>query len=317
METELGFECHDAPLAGAVHVLPSIRSGSASLLLSAGVAPSFGYRNTYVNGGQFTNQGIELSLQMTPVQTRSGFTWVSTTTYFRNYSVVNSLPTPSFGTTYGGYPRGRSVRHGDREHGVHSGERAPDPERRGEPRHRHGLRQYVHLQRIPPLRVCRLGSRRQYDRYHGSLLLTSARASTPDSALRAKRLSQLAVGLNPWVQPASYLKVRQLSLSYTLPGHVRCAPSAAVGSPVSVSVNGYNLLHIFNYNGLDPETTTVQRAEYSKCRRGHALPAIAQVCSSASTWDSDMTHTHKSGSPSRGRAELAPAVPVVGAAARS
>ena len=67
-----------------------------SLLLQAGVSPSYGYSTTFINGGEFTNQGIELSLRSTPVTLRNGFTWVNTVTLFRNYSVVNALPVPPF-----------------------------------------------------------------------------------------------------------------------------------------------------------------------------------------------------------------------------
>ena len=77
------------------------RKTLTSLLLQAGVAPSLGYTYQYINGGAFTNEGIELSLQATPIQLRNGFTWISTTTYYRNYSVVNALPVPPF-PVYGG-----------------------------------------------------------------------------------------------------------------------------------------------------------------------------------------------------------------------
>ena len=74
----------------------STRSGSTNLLLQAGVDASRGYNVQWLNGGEFTNQGAEMSFTATPVQLRNGFTWVSTTSFFRNYSVVNSLPVPPF-----------------------------------------------------------------------------------------------------------------------------------------------------------------------------------------------------------------------------
>ncbi len=62
--------------------------------LLANVSPSLGYNRQWFNGGEFTNQGIELQLGLTPIQSHSnGFTWVTTTSFFRNYSVVNNLPT--------------------------------------------------------------------------------------------------------------------------------------------------------------------------------------------------------------------------------
>ena len=74
------------------------------LLLQANVAPSLGFNPQWFNGGEFTNQGIELSLSATPILLRNGFTWNTTETFYRNYSVVNSLPVPPFivGSTFGG-----------------------------------------------------------------------------------------------------------------------------------------------------------------------------------------------------------------------
>ena len=51
-----------------------------NLLLQEGVGPSYGYETEWINGGEFTNQGIELSLQDARSQLRNGFTWVATTT---------------------------------------------------------------------------------------------------------------------------------------------------------------------------------------------------------------------------------------------
>src|SRR6185437_7483217 len=94
-ETEVGF---DATMFGSRSQFSFTVYSKVltNLLLQAGVAPSYGYSNLFVNGGQFTNQGVELSLTVTPVQMRNGFIWNSTTSFFRNYSVVNALPEPPF-----------------------------------------------------------------------------------------------------------------------------------------------------------------------------------------------------------------------------
>src|SRR6185437_14505361 len=47
-----------------------------NLLLQGGVAPSHGYSQLFLNGREFTNQGLEVSLDWTPVQLHNGFTWV-------------------------------------------------------------------------------------------------------------------------------------------------------------------------------------------------------------------------------------------------
>jgi hypothetical protein len=76
-----------------------------------------------------------------------------------------------------------------------------------------------------------------------------------DTALRQTRLNQLAIGLSPWTQPASYLKVRQLTLSYALPPRLVNTIGGGRLASARISVNGYNLFHIYNYDGLDPEAS--------------------------------------------------------------
>ena len=94
--SRLGLRRDDVPVAGAV-----LRHGLSEAPDQPAAAgrrrPVVGYSVQFLNGGEFTNQGIELSLQATPVRAAQRFTWVTTMTFYRNYSVVNSLPTaPTF-----------------------------------------------------------------------------------------------------------------------------------------------------------------------------------------------------------------------------
>ena len=98
------LRCDVLQVARAVHLhrVSEAHHGSPS---PAGVAPSLGLQPQWFNGGEFTNQGIEFSLTATPVQLRNGFTWNhARRSFYRNYSVVNSLPVPpsSSATTVGG-----------------------------------------------------------------------------------------------------------------------------------------------------------------------------------------------------------------------
>ena len=257
VETELGFDVtmlkSRAQFSATVY-----QKRLSSLLLQSGVAPSFGFSNQYVNGGEFTNQGIELSLQMTPVQLRNGFTWVSTTTLYRNYSVVNSLPTPPFGANaYGGYIAvGRSV--SELANCAFTVQSNGLCEQDGE---------------VYPGITTSFGNELTWKGFRMYGFVDWARGGTTtdatdlyfdfgpnlyaDSALRSKRLSQLAIGLQPWNQPASFFKVRQITVSYTLPARLVNTIGGGRLASARLSLNGYNMWSIFRYDGLDPETTTV------------------------------------------------------------
>ena len=62
------------------------------LLLQASIPASSGNTSQWLNGGQFTDRGIELSLSVTPIQMPKGLTWIFNTTFYRNYSVLDELP---------------------------------------------------------------------------------------------------------------------------------------------------------------------------------------------------------------------------------
>ncbi len=226
----------------------------SSLLLQNGVAPSYGYSSVFINGGQFTNRGMEFSLNMTPVQLRNGFTWVSTATVYRNVSVVDKLPGGPFFAGSGGFVAvGRSrteqvntaftnsaglpVQNGDNSPGILTS--------LGNEITWKGFRLYGFLD----------WSRGGNEVDITDLYFDFGPDLYADTALRAKRLNQLAIGLSPWTQPGSYLKVRQLTLSYSLSPRLVNTIGGGRLSSARISVNGFNLFHIFHYDGLDPEAT--------------------------------------------------------------
>jgi hypothetical protein len=224
------------------------------------VDPSIGFSTEFINGGQFTNQGIELSLQATPIQMpRDGLTWSTTVTFYRNYSVVNSLPTAPFeaGNTFGfgsGFlAPGRSVSEVVNTNIIQSnglplqvGDFTP------------GWRMsYGNTFTFGPFRlyglldVSRGGSTINLT----DLYFDGSAQLYGDSAKAAKRLAEFGAGLTPYVQDASFLKLRQVSLSFALPANlVRIVPGNRLTS-ARLSLTGYNLWTSTGYDGLDPEVS--------------------------------------------------------------
>jgi len=258
-ETELGL---DATMfhSRAQFTATVYQKRLTNLLLSAGVAPGFGYSNTYVNGGEFTNQGLELSLQTTPLQLRNGFTWVYTTTFYRNYSVVNALPTPAFFITgnsfgYGGdeLAVGRSVSELNNQVTI-----GPN-----------GI--YLQVGDFLPSFTMTAGNEFTYKNFRVFGLLEWDRGGDAvnltqqyfdvgpqlgaDSAAAATRNRGFSAGLDPYVMGTSYLRVREVTVSYNLPQ--RLVNRIGVGrlSSARISLNGYNLWSVYKYPGPDPSVS--------------------------------------------------------------
>jgi TonB-linked SusC/RagA family outer membrane protein len=64
------------------------------------------------------------------------------------------------------------------------------------------------------------------------------------------RLSVLGVSARPWIQDATYFRVREIGLNYTLPGD--WFKDAA---KVKVGFSGRNLINVFDYPSYDPEVS--------------------------------------------------------------
>src|SRR6185312_14888525 len=224
-----------------------------SLLLQAALSASRGFDEEWLNGGEFTNQGAELSLSATPLRLRNGFTWVSTTSFFRNYSVVNSLPVAPFSAGSGSWLEpGRSV-----SEFVNSAIVTPN----GSPLQVGDLQPSFTVEvnealSWGPLRLAGLldwnrgGSVNNADDDYfdfGTLW--------GDSAYAARFVQQASANLTPDLLPATFVKLRSVSLSYTLP--VRWVERVAAGhlSGARLSLLGRNVLQWYSkgYDGLDPE----------------------------------------------------------------
>ncbi|MCK5471231.1 MAG: SusC/RagA family TonB-linked outer membrane protein, partial [Cyclobacteriaceae bacterium] len=55
------------------------------------IAPTSGYSSAWTNLGEITNEGVEIALKLTPLQTNSGFTWDIYTVFTKNKNLVKSI----------------------------------------------------------------------------------------------------------------------------------------------------------------------------------------------------------------------------------
>jgi outer membrane receptor protein involved in Fe transport len=236
----------------------------SNVILLDQIAPSYGQRYQWLNGGQFTNQGIELSLTGTPIQSRNGLTWVSTATFYRNYSRVDNLPLQpfdvggvssiaQFGAPFGSFKiqPGRSV-----TEIVNENFTGPDGLSRqvgdGQPDFQMSFIQQVDWKRLHFYALVDW-------KYGGNTInLTNAYYDNglyllADSAASAQRTTAVNAGLAPYVEGGGYVKLREITIGYDLPAAwVRTIGTGRL-SNVRVSLSGYNLLSSYKYTGLDPE----------------------------------------------------------------
>jgi hypothetical protein len=229
------------------------------LLLQAFVSPSRFYSQQWFNGGEFTNQGIELSLSATPIQIPRGLTWVSTTSFYRNYSVVNSLPVSAFsfgntfstGTAY--LQAGRSVSQivnpnvlGAGNQPVQVGDFQPSF--------------VMDFSEEFTYRGFRLSGVLDWHRGGNTINLTelyfdAGPGLQQDVAAGTARLTAFNNGLAPYVDVGTFLKLRELSLSYAVPDHWISWIAHGRVSSARLALTGRNLWSSFRYNGLDPEVS--------------------------------------------------------------
>ena len=236
------------------------------LLLQAQVAPSQYFNSQWFNGGEFTNQGIEIAFNATPILLRNGFTWNTMVSFYRNYSVVNSLPVPSFqvGSTFEGIvgsegylTPGRSV----------SELAAPGT--------LNSVGVPIQIGDFQPSYVMSFSEEFQFKGFRLYGLLDWHRGGSvinitnfiydftdkllTDTAAANKRIAAFNKSSPlPYVESASFVKLREVTLSKQLPSKWAQWMAARSGLHIEtarLSVTGRNLLAWFPYTGLDPEVS--------------------------------------------------------------
>jgi TonB-linked SusC/RagA family outer membrane protein len=262
------------------------RRNISQLLLSRVLAPSTGYTVETFNGGSMRSTGLEMSLQGTPVS-RGMFTWNTNTTFSRNRTKITSLPVPefspgnSFGNSFGGYriAVGYSPTTVFANNGRNTSNPAGctgtgcilkvEPIGESEPSFQMGFQNDFKVGRFT------LGS--LFDWSHGGLVINLTRNYYDSAETSPDFLMPPGVTTpRPWtgcgsclsgqerlfwfgspnnrpvyIEDASFLKLRELSLSYDVPSHVlgRRVTSA------QLQLSARNLKSWDKYSGYDPEVS--------------------------------------------------------------
>jgi TonB-linked SusC/RagA family outer membrane protein len=235
---------------------------TSDLLLNRVPASSSGFTNQIFNGGKIKNEGLEVGLGVTPLQSRDA-TWVTRGTFTLNRGKVLEMPVPPFrppqsgfgglGVTFVevGQPLTQIIGFGFNEDGT----RTATQIRLGDsnPDFRMGLSNDVTFRTFNVSLV--------WDWQQGGSVVNLTQFLYDDAgtavdvgseAFEERRRAQLAGVMTPYIEDATFLKLREVSVGVALPQRWLSALNLGLSS-ARVSLTGRNLLTFQKYSGLDPE----------------------------------------------------------------
>ncbi len=254
------------------------------LLLRRALPPSSGFNTAIFNGGVMKTDGFEAALQVFPVQNPS-LTWSSRMTFSTDETIVEELPVPpfragGFGTALGGFQveEGKSV---TQIVGRDTTTIVDDPRCDGScpigtrivtgigdanPDFRMGFANEV---RMGPVSLYGLfdwqkgGNAVNLTAWLYDLSKTAddfADACNIPGCVDGETLGEARLRLYPgrttkiWVEDASFVKLRELTVSYEVPEDLVKSIWSQAGS-LRLSFSGRNLLTFTDYTGMDPEVS--------------------------------------------------------------
>ena len=254
------------------------------MLLNRELEPSTGYQFETFNGGEMTNRGIEVGLNLNPISS-ANFNWVSNINFWKNTSKVNKLPVPAFraggfGATLAIFQieQGQSA---SQIVGIDPVVQGPDTtivtRKLGDHEPDFQMSFYNTFNIFKNWEVSFIAQwKKGGDNINLSQLLFDLNGTTGDyddtdfntTELRAavagiqpgdvngvKRTKLLGVSAAQYVQDASYFKLREVGVYYNLP---RTTLNKWFGDNVSairLGVSGNNLITISPYQSYDPEVS--------------------------------------------------------------
>ena len=235
-----------------------------NLILLVNAPNSSGFTSAWQNAADLENTGLEIALDLTPVRSAE-LTWNTRISYWNNRANLSRLDVPAFnlgafGATLGTYrlEEGKSptqivgIDANPGENGLKVfGNSEPDFQMSF-----NNALKYEQLEFNFLFHWKKGGSN-----INLSSLLSDIPGTSPDYdgtgldpmntlANGPYRLSQLGVSAAPWVEDASYLRLREIGLMYHLPN--RWFDNKA---KMRVGINARNLINIFDYNSYDPEVS--------------------------------------------------------------
>ena len=253
------------------------------LLLNRALPPTTGFTTAIFNGGEIRTRGVESSLMVVPVST-GNFSWTSTTIFSLDRSKILDLPVPpfaagGFGTALGGF---RIENNESPTRIVGRDTVSVDNDPRCDGPCVVGDRIVTGIGDINP--DFRMGFSNQFTfgglslyslfdwqqggdvinltRWLFDLSKTAADFADPcvTGCVNDETLGEQRLRLYPgrttkvWVEDATFVKLREVTLTYDFPQEFAQSIWGAVSS-LRLNVSGRNLITWTDYTGLDPEVS--------------------------------------------------------------
>jgi len=241
----------------------------SDLLLERTLAPSSGQENQiFSSASSLRNRGIETSLTVQPVQTKN-VNWVLRTTFFANKSKITELAVPTFQT--GGFALSLGTFQIQKDSsptqifglvGVDAnGNPVAGKVGDASPKFQMSFSSDMDFHRFT------LGMLWDYKQGGDIINLTEFLYDAgqnskdfTDPGGGAARIARFGQGFTqPYVQSGTYVKLRELNLSYNLPDRFTSSIFGRSIRSARLSLTGRNLLRFTPYRGLDPEVSNFGR----------------------------------------------------------
>ncbi|HET6528662.1 MAG TPA: TonB-dependent receptor, partial [Balneolaceae bacterium] len=260
-ELEYGLDL--AFLDGRISFSGTIYTKTVSeLILNLAPAPSTGVNSVTTNAAELENRGIELSLNVAPVRSRN-FNWNATFLWWKNDTEITELKIPA---QYNGFYFGATRF----EEGV-----SPTAIFGTKP----GVEGRVMLGNFQPDYQMSWANSMTFwgnlkfsffwDVSQGSKLINLSTLLTDGSGNTVdywdnypelpERFSQ-GTATTRFLEDGSFIKLREVSLQYTLPKDLLNKAFGNTVRGIKVGVSGRNLLTITDYSGYDPDVNVTGRS---------------------------------------------------------
>ncbi len=245
----------------AVLELTGYQRTVSDLLLSRTLPPSTGFTAQFFNGGELRNRGVELMVQVEPVKFNK-FLWTSRTTFSLNRSKITSLPVPSFQT--GGFGTGLGsfrIEEGASATQIVGNDGLLEDGKTCCVVHKLGdTEPTFRMSFVNNFTMGDFGLTSLWDWQQGSDVINLTRylydasKNSPDYlSAGMQRQIDIESHAGVYIEDASFLKLREVSVYYELPKSV--VSQLGPLSSGTVSLSGRNLVTFTKYSGLDPEVS--------------------------------------------------------------